>query len=179
MYIVLLSLKPSIYINLCFLPYSSAGSRKSQISCGESKWKHFSENKRLCSWICEGLRGTWWILHASVQGGVRHAIGQWWAFKLLHSLTIEWISCIHVIFGSSGLTETMGYWLNLQIFSLTLIVFSIVQVSQKVQEALTERAASFGLVLDDISLVRICLCSTILLCAICVLLEQVEQDTCP
>ena len=44
--------------------------------------------------------------------------------------------------------------LNLQIFSLTLIILSIVQVSQKVQEALTERAASFGLILDDISLVR-------------------------
>lgn len=29
------------------------------------------------------------------------------------------------------------------------------QVSQKVQESLTERAASFGLILDDISLVRI------------------------
>ena len=33
--------------------------------------------------------------------------------------------------------------------------FKILQVSQKVQEALTERAASFGLILDDISLVRI------------------------
>ena len=31
------------------------------------------------------------------------------------------------------------------------------QVSQKVQESLTERAASFGLILDDISLVRFCL----------------------
>ena len=49
----------------------------------------------------------------------------------------------------------MGYWLNVQIFGVTLTVLSIVQVSQKVQESLTERAASFGLILDDISLVRI------------------------
>jgi len=52
-------------------------------------------------------------------------------------------------------TEVMGYWLNVQIFGVTLTVLSIVQVSQKVQESLTERAASFGLILDDISLVRI------------------------
>ena len=51
--------------------------------------------------------------------------------------------------------QTIGYWLKLPIFSLTQTVLSIVQVSQKVQEALTERAASFGLTLDDISLVRI------------------------
>ena len=35
-----------------------------------------------------------------------------------------------------------------------ITILSITQVSQKVQESLTERAASFGLILDDISLVR-------------------------
>lgn len=44
------------------------------------------------------------------------------------------------------------------------------QVSQKVQEALTERAASFGLILDDISLVRIS-CFRNVLCT--VLLEMI------
>lgn len=56
------------------------------------------------------------------------------------------ISHIYVIFEVVAM-EAM--W-----FSLTLIILLIVQVSQKVQEALTERAASFGLILDDISLVR-------------------------
>jgi len=59
----------------------------------------------------------------------------------------------HVIFEVVAM-EAMWCRMNLQIFSLTLIILSIVQVSQKVQEALTERAASFGLILDDISLVR-------------------------
>ena len=36
-----------------------------------------------------------------------------------------------------------------------MIVSLNFQVSQKVQESLTERAASFGLILDDISLVKI------------------------
>jgi len=63
------------------------------------------------------------------------------------------ISHIYVIFEVVAM-EAMWCRMNLQIFSLTLIILSIVQVSQKVQEALTERAASFGLILDDISLVR-------------------------
>lgn len=96
---------------------------------------------------------------------------------------MEWISGIHVhvdvIFQVMAM-EAMGYWLNLQIFSLTLIVLSIVQVSQKVQESLTERAASFGLILDDISLVRIIYLYiwiyNSVIYNICVPLEHVKQD---
>lgn len=40
----------------------------------------------------------------------------------------------------------------------SITILSIMQVSQKVQESLTERAASFGLILDDISLVRTYFC---------------------
>lgn len=73
-------------------------------------------------------------------------------------------------FWSSGLTnygvlaETSDFHLNPKCTNLL-----IVQVSQKVQEALTERAASFGLILDDISLVRIywLCCLRIPLCNFC------------
>jgi len=67
---------------------------------------------------------------------------------------INEVDFTHVSFHEVVAMEAMWCRMNLQIFSLTLIILSIVQVSQKVQEALTERAASFGLILDDISLVR-------------------------
>lgn len=99
------------------------------------------------------------MLHA-VEAGVRFTTGE----LSNYSNPQQWngfnVYSVHVIFGDVA----MGGWCiftGLGVHtessvrtSITIHVLSIMQVSQKVQESLTERAASFGLILDDISLVR-------------------------